>query len=64
MSWNVQLNHTLRERNGSVDWLANLSISMDHFNFIVLESPPSEVQKIIFDDLSGACMSRSVQLGC
>jgi len=31
--------------NRSVDWLANLSISTDHFNLLVLKSPPKEVQK-------------------
>jgi len=64
MSWSVQLNHIWREGNMSADWLANLSISTDHFNFIVLESPPSEVQKILFDDLSGAYMPRNVRLAC
>jgi ribonuclease HI len=62
MSWNVQLNHTWREGNRSADWLANLSISTDHFNFLVLESPPCEVKRILFDDLSGACMPRNVRL--
>jgi len=64
MSWSVQLNHTWREGNMSADWLANLSISRDHFNFIVLESPPSEIQRILFDNLSGACMPRNVRLAC
>jgi len=62
MSWNVQLNHTWREGNRGADWLANLSIFTDHFNFLVLESPPSEVQRILFDDLSRTCMPRNVRL--
>jgi len=60
MSWNVQLNHTWREGKMSANWLTNLSISTDHFNFLVLESPFSEVQRILFDDLSEACMPRNV----
>jgi len=62
MSWNVQLNHTWREGNMSADWLANLSISTYHFNLLVLESPPREVQRILFYNLFGACMPRNVRL--
>nr|ABD32321.2 Ribonuclease H [Medicago truncatula] len=56
-SWNVQLNHTWREGNRSADWLANLSISTYHFNFIVLESPPCEVKESFLMIYSGlACL--------
>ena len=62
MDWHVQINHTLREGNRSIDWLANFSISVNHLNLIILETPPTELQKLVFDDISEACMPRNVRL--
>jgi len=46
----------------SVDRLANFNISMDHLNVLVLDTLPSELQKLIFDDIFMASMSRTVSL--
>ena len=54
----MKINHTLREGNRSVDWLANFSISVNHLNLIILEIPPTELQKLMFDDIFGVCMPR------
>jgi len=48
--------------NMSVDRLANFNISMDHLNVLVLDTLPSELQKLIFDDIFMASMSRTVSL--
>jgi hypothetical protein len=64
LSWTVQINHTLREGNRSAVWLANFSISMDSMNFNLLETPPNELQSLLFTDLFGACMSKNVILVC
>lgn len=58
----MQINHTWREGNRSADWLANFSISVNHLNLIILETPPIELRKLMFDDISGACMPRNVRL--
>jgi len=58
----VQIKHTWREVKRSADWLANFSISVNHLNLILLETPPNELQKLMFDDIFGACMPRNVQL--
>jgi len=42
MEWHVKINHTWREGNRSADWLANFSISVNHLNLIILETPPTE----------------------
>jgi len=62
LSWTVKITHTWREGNKSADWLANFSISMDSLDFHILENPPSELQSLLFDDISGVCMSRNVRL--
>ncbi|XP_045821836.1 uncharacterized protein LOC123914696 [Trifolium pratense] len=62
LRWHVQINHTLREENRNTDWLANFSISMDHLNVFVLENSPKELQKLFFDNVSGACMPKNVRL--
>ncbi|CAJ2669285.1 unnamed protein product [Trifolium pratense] len=62
MNWHVQFNHTWREGNRSADWLANFSLTLNSFDLHVLESPPRELQSLIFDDVSGACMPRSVRI--
>jgi hypothetical protein len=60
MNWLVQFNHTWREGNRSVDWLANFSLNLNSYDLHVLGAPPRELQVFFFDDIFGACMSRSV----
>jgi ribonuclease HI len=62
LDWQVQVLHTWREGNRSADWLANYSLSMSSFDFSIVESPPSELRSLLFDDLSGACMPRNVRV--
>jgi ribonuclease HI len=62
LDWQVQINHTWREGNRSADWLANFSLTLDSFDLHIVETPPRELRSLIFDDLSGACMPRSVRL--
>ncbi|WJX61000.1 hypothetical protein P8452_46145 [Trifolium repens] len=62
LDWQVQINHTWREGNRSADWLANFSLTLDSFDLYIFETPPRELRSLIFDDLSGACMPRSVRL--
>ena len=54
MNWHVQINHTWREGNRAADWLANFSLTLNAFDFHVIETPPRELQNIIFDDRSDA----------
>lgn len=58
----MKINHNWREGNISVDWLANISITKDHLNLLVLETPHRELQRLMSDDVSGACMLRNVSL--
>ncbi|GAU45178.1 hypothetical protein TSUD_178710 [Trifolium subterraneum] len=62
LDWQVQVRHTWREGNRSADWLANYSLSMDSFSCSIVESPPSELRTLLFDDVFGACMPRNVRL--
>jgi len=62
MSWQVQINHTWREGNGSADWLAKFSLSLDSFDLHVIETPPRELQCLLFYDISHAFMPRIVHL--
>ena len=62
LSQTVKITHTWREGNKSADWLANFSISMYSLDFHILENPPSELQSLLFDDISEACMPRNVCL--
>ncbi|CAJ2627891.1 unnamed protein product [Trifolium pratense] len=62
LDWQVQIRHTWREGNISADWLANYSISMSSFNCSIIESPPSELRSLFFDDLSGTCMPRNIRI--
>ena len=62
LSWTVKITHTWREGNRSADWLANFSISIDFLDFRILETPPSQLQSLLFDDISETCMPRSVRL--
>jgi len=61
-NWKIQVHHTLREGNRSVDWLANFSLTMDSWNLILLETPSTELNSLLFDDIFGACMPRNVRL--
>jgi hypothetical protein len=60
LNWQVHFNHTWRERNRSVDWLANFSLSLDSFNTHVMETHPSGISSLLFDYFSGACMPRNI----
>jgi len=60
--WHTQVIHTWREGNRCADWLANFSFSLDSWNLLVLETPPSELRRLLFDDISGACMPRDMRL--
>ncbi|GAU32767.1 hypothetical protein TSUD_323350 [Trifolium subterraneum] len=60
--WQIRFVHTWREGNRSADWLANFSLTSSSWNPVIMESPPSELRRLLFDDFSGACMSRSVGL--
>jgi ribonuclease HI len=62
LNWQVHLSHTWREGNRSADWLANFSYTLSSFDVHFLESPPRELQSLLFDDISGACMPRNVRL--
>jgi len=43
-------------------WLANLSFSMDSFSIHVMDTPPSEVSSLLFDDISEASMPRNIHV--
>jgi ribonuclease HI len=60
--WHTQVIHTWREGNRCADWLANFSLSLDSWNLVVLESPPNGLQRLIYDDISGACMPRNLRV--
>ncbi|GAU23111.1 hypothetical protein TSUD_305580 [Trifolium subterraneum] len=62
LDWQVQINHTWREGNRPADWLANFSLTLNSFDLHTYETPPRELQSLIFYDFSGACMPRSVRL--
>jgi len=58
----VHFNHTWREGIMSADWLANLSFSMDSFSIHVMDTPPSEVSTLLFDDIYGASMPINIHV--
>ncbi|PNX80630.1 receptor-like kinase [Trifolium pratense] len=62
LNWQVHLSHTWREEKRSADWLANFSYSLSFFNVHFLESPPRELQSLLFDNVSEACMPRNIHL--
>ncbi|KEH24196.1 hypothetical protein MTR_7g105720 [Medicago truncatula] len=51
-----------REGNRAADWLANFNLTLNAFDFHVMETPPRELQNILFDDKSDACVPRNVRL--
>ncbi|GAU10638.1 hypothetical protein TSUD_421140, partial [Trifolium subterraneum] len=62
LQWHITFKHTWREGNRCADWLANFSLSQSSFDVRNLETPPRELQSLIFDDISGACMPRNVNV--
>jgi hypothetical protein len=61
MIWQVEINHTWREGNKSVDWLANFSLALNFFDLYVIKTPTRELISLIFDDISGTCMPQRVR---
>ncbi|PNY13092.1 nucleic acid binding protein [Trifolium pratense] len=55
-NWQIQFKHTRRKGNRSADWLPNHSFTHNSFDLMMLETPPRELQSILFDDIYGACM--------
>jgi len=62
LSWTVKIIHTWREDNLSADWLANFNISMNFLDIHVLKTSPSELQSLLFDDISRVYMPKNVCL--
>jgi len=62
LDWHVQVLLTLREGNWCANWLANYSLSLYYYSYFVVESPPNDIHSLLFDDIFGAFMPRSVQL--
>jgi len=62
LNWHMHFNHTWREGNRSADWLANFSFSLNSFEIYVMETPPSGISSLLFDDIYGACMPRNVRV--
>ncbi|GAU41583.1 hypothetical protein TSUD_271920 [Trifolium subterraneum] len=62
LNWQVQFKHIWREGNRSADWLANFSFSLNSFQIHVMETPPSGILNLLFDDISGACMPRNIRV--
>jgi len=42
--------------------MANFNFSLDSFNIHVMETPPSGILSLLFDDISGACMPRNIRV--
>jgi hypothetical protein len=62
LDWRVQFRHTWRDDNGCADWLANFSLSLDSLVCARMKTPPSELHKLIFDDIFWICMPRNVRI--
>jgi len=62
MNWHMQINNTWREGNRAADWLINFSLTLNVFDFHVMETPLRKLQNILFDNRSGACMPQNVRL--
>jgi hypothetical protein len=39
-----------------------ISLSLDFFVCAIIETPHSELHKLMFDDISGVCMPRNIRL--
>ncbi|MCH80855.1 ribonuclease H protein, partial [Trifolium medium] len=59
-NWQIQFKHMRREGNRCAYWLANYSFTHNSFDVMMLETPPRELQSILFDDIYGTCMLRIV----
>jgi ribonuclease HI len=62
LQWHVIFQHTWREGNRCADWLASFSLNQSSYDVRILENPPRELQHLLFDDIAGACMPRSVRI--
>ena len=62
LDWRVQYCHIWKEDNRCADWLANFSLSLDSFVCARMKTLPSELHKLMFDDISGIYMPRNVRL--
>jgi len=51
VNWQMQINHTWREGSRAANWLSNFSLTLNSFDL-----PSSELQNILFDDISDSCM--------
>jgi len=51
LNWQMYFNYRWREENMSVDWLTNLSFSLDSFNNYAMETPPCEVSSLPFNNI-------------
>jgi hypothetical protein len=60
----MHFNHTWREGNRSVDWLANFNFHVDSFDIYVMETPPMEALSLLFDVISGISMRRNIRVSC
>jgi len=58
--WHTQVIQSWHEGNICDDWLANFSLFFNFWNLLVLESPPTELQNHMFDDIYRACMPRNM----
>lgn len=58
----VRINHVYRERNRIANWLTNLALSLPMGSHL-LDRPPSRiVGLLLFEDISGICLSQDVRL--
>jgi hypothetical protein len=62
MNWQVQMNHTWREGNGSTDWPTNFTLTLNSLNLHVLEAHSRELQRLIFYNIFGGYIFRNVRL--
>jgi hypothetical protein len=62
LNWQMHFNHTWREGNRSVDWLANFSFSLDSFNIYVIETPSRKTLSLPFDVIYGTFKRRNIRV--
>lgn len=58
----MNINHIGREGNKTADWLATSNLTLNTFDFYVMETPLKELQNIIFNDISDTYIPRYVRL--
>jgi len=44
------------------DWLENFNVILIFFYIHILEAPPKDLLKLIFNNISGACISLNVDV--